>query len=216
MVPTPVGNLEDITLRALRVLKEVNLILCEDTRTSSILLQRHNITTPLKAFHQFNEHRQLEHFINALAHGEQIALISDAGTPGISDPGFLLVREASRKGIQVTCLPGPTAFVPALILSAFPCERFRFIGFLPHKKGRQRMLKTLVDDSETLILYESPHRLLKLLSTLLELMPNRDIAIIREISKTFEQVLRGTPEKLIAYFSSHAPKGEIVVVISSL
>lgn len=216
MVPTPIGNLEDITLRALRILKEVDFILCEDTRTSRILLQRHNINTPLKAFHQFNEHRQLNHYIEILEQGQNIALISDAGTPGISDPGFLLVREASQKGLQITCLPGPTAFVPALVLSAFPCERFRFIGFLPHKKGRQSMLNTLTHEQDTTIIYESPHRLIKLLSALHELMPERDIAVIREISKTFEQVKKGNAKTLVNYFNAQVPKGECVVVISSL
>ena len=216
VVPTPIGHLDDITLRALRVLSEVDLILCEDTRTSRVLLNHHGISTALKAFHMFNEHQQLNNCLSLLKQGRSIALISDAGTPGISDPGFLLVREAAREGIKYTCLPGATAIIPALVLSAFPSDCFRFIGFLPHKKGRQKAIEELSQDPQTLVVYESPHRLIKLLEALSETIPDRSIAVVREISKTFESVVRGTVMEVKAHFSSMPPKGELVVIISSV
>jgi 16S rRNA (cytidine1402-2'-O)-methyltransferase len=215
LVPTPIGNLEDITLRAIRVLKEVDLILAEDTRSSKILLNHYNITTPLRSHHLFNEHSQVVSIVEELRLGTRVALITDAGTPAISDPGFLLVRECVRNSIEVESLPGATAFVPALVNSALACERFCFEGFLPHKKGRQTRLENLKDEARTMIFYESPHRLLKTLISFAEVFsPQRKASVSREISKLYEQTQRGTIEELIEYFSQKAIKGEIVIVVS--
>jgi 16S rRNA (cytidine1402-2'-O)-methyltransferase len=215
LVPTPIGNLEDITLRAIRVLKEVDLILAEDTRSSKILLNHYNITTPLRSHHLFNEHSQVVSIVEELRLGTRVALITDAGTPAISDPGFLLIRECVRNSIEVESLPGATAFVPALVNSALACERFCFEGFLPHKKGRQTRLESLKDEARTMIFYESPHRLLKTLISFAEVFsPQRKASVSREISKLYEQTQRGTIEELIEYFSQKAIKGEIVIVVS--
>jgi 16S rRNA (cytidine1402-2'-O)-methyltransferase len=214
IVPTPVGNLEDITLRAISVLKAVDLVLAEDTRTSSFLLQHLGISKPLRSYHQHNEHRILEEVIRDLNAGRNIALVSDAGTPGISDPGFLLIREAIAKGIHIISLPGPTAFVPALVNSGLPCNEFSFYGFLPQKKGRQTKLKMLAEEEKTFVLYESPFRLLKLLQELGEhLGQARKASVSRELTKVFEENKRGTLAELHSYFSSKTVKGEIVVVV---
>lgn len=214
LVPTPIGNLEDMTLRAIRILKEVDLILCEDTRTSKPLLKHFEILTPVISHHIFNEHEQLNQIINRLKSGENIALISDAGTPAVSDPGFLLVREAVKNEIEVETLPGATAFVPALVNSALPMDRFCFEGFLPHKKGRQTRLEKLAEEERTIILYESPHRLIKTLTQLSEcLSKDRRACVSREISKLYEENKRGSLEELIEYFSSKKIKGEIVICI---
>ncbi|MFT6054531.1 MAG: 16S rRNA (cytidine1402-2'-O)-methyltransferase, partial [Roseivirga sp.] len=191
LVPTPIGNLEDITLRAIRILNEVNVILAEDTRTSGKLLKHHNISKPLQSYHIFNEHKTVEQLINRMKSGETFALISDAGTPSISDPGFLLVREVIKAGIEVNCLPGATAFVPALVNSGLPSDRFVFEGFLPHKKGRHTRLLKLVEEERTIILYESPHRLIKCLEQLKEYLGDRNASVSREISKMFEETARG-------------------------
>jgi 16S rRNA (cytidine1402-2'-O)-methyltransferase len=214
LVPTPIGNLEDMTLRAIRVLREVAVILAEDTRTSRRLLDHFEIKTPLRAFHSHNEHAKLERVVEELASGADMALISDAGTPGISDPGFLLSRECQRRGIPVTCLPGPTAFVPALVASGLPCDTFHFEGFLPHKKGRQTRLKYLSALPHTFVLYESPFRLLKCLEELsAHCEPERPACVAREISKLHEELKSGTLSELLAHFSSKDVKGEIVVVV---
>lgn len=215
LIPTPIGNLEDITLRALRMLKECDLILAEDTRTSGNLLKHLGISKPMASFHIHNEHQKLAGFIHQLKEGKTICLVSDAGTPAISDPGFLLVREAIREGIEVQCLPGPTAFVPALVCSGFPTDRFLFEGFLPQKKGRQTRIREMLAQDCTVVLYESPHRMLRLLE---ELQSNgigeRRISVSREISKHFEETLRGTAAELIRHFSEKAPKGEFVLCLS--
>ncbi|MDY0053443.1 MAG: 16S rRNA (cytidine(1402)-2'-O)-methyltransferase [Bacteroidales bacterium] len=214
LIPTPIGNLEDITLRAIRILKEVDLILCEDTRTSKPLLKHFEISTPLLSYHIFNEHQKIESIIDRIKMGENIGLISDAGTPGISDPGFLLVREAVKNGIEVDTLPGATAFVPALVNSALPMDRFCFEGFLPHKKGRQTRLEKLKEEERTIILYESPHRLIKTLTQLSEYLgSDRQASVSREISKMFQENKRGSLESLIEYFSSKTIKGEIVICV---
>ena len=214
VVPTPIGNLEDITLRALRVLKEVTVVLAEDTRTSRRLLDHYGITTPLRAFHAFNEHAVVERIVDELASGVEIALISDAGTPGISDPGFLLLRECVRQGIPVSCLPGPTALIPALVQSGLPCDKFWFEGFLPHKKGRQTRLTALAQLSQTIILYESPQRLCKTLGQLAEAMgKDRPAAVVRELSKLHEETARGTLSSLMAHFAEKNVKGEIVIIV---
>lgn len=214
LIPTPIGNLEDITLRAIRILKEVDLILCEDTRTSKPLLKHFEISTPLLSYHIFNEHQKIESIINRIKMGENIGLISDAGTPGISDPGFLLVREAVKNGIEVDTLPGATAFVPALVNSALPMDRFCFEGFLPHKKGRQTRLEKLKEEERTIVLYESPHRLIKTLTQLSEYLgSDRQASVSREISKMFQENKRGSLEGLIEYFSSKTIKGEIVICV---
>ena len=214
IVPTPIGNLEDITLRAINTLKSVDLILAEDTRTSSFLLRHLEISKPLKSYHQHNEHKIVEELISGLSTGKNIALISDAGTPGISDPGFLLIREALAQGLQVTSLPGATAFVPALINSGLPCNEFSFYGFLPQKKGRQSRLKLLEKEEKTFILYESPFRLVKLLQELkMHLGAGRKAAVCRELTKLFEETKRGSLEELITFYSAKAVKGEIVVVV---
>lgn len=214
LIPTPIGNLEDITLRAIRILNEVDLILCEDTRTSKPLLKHFEISTPLLSYHIFNEHQKIESIIDRIKMGENIGLISDAGTPGISDPGFLLVREAVKNGIEVDTLPGATAFVPALVNSALPMDRFCFEGFLPHKKGRQTRLEKLKEEERTIILYESPHRLIKTLTQLSEYLgSDRQASVSREISKMFQENKRGSLESLIEYFSSKTIKGEIVICV---
>ena len=214
VVPTPVGNMEDITLRALRVLKEADLILAEDTRTSSVLLKHYDIHTPLKSHHKFNEHETSEAMAERIASGETVALISDAGTPCISDPGFMLVRACVDKGVEVQCLPGATAFVPALVDSGLPNDRFYFEGFLPQKKGRQTRLKELATLTHSIIIYESPFRLVKTLEQLAEYMgADRRASVSREISKIHENTQRGTLEELAAYYKATPPKGEIVIII---
>jgi 16S rRNA (cytidine1402-2'-O)-methyltransferase len=214
LIPTPVGNLEDITLRALRLLKECDLVLAEDTRTSGNLLKLLGISKPLASFHIHNEHQKLAGFIRQLKEGKMLCLVSDAGTPAISDPGFLLVREAIKEGIEVQCLPGPTAFVPALVCSGFPTDRFVFEGFLPQKKGRQTRIREMLAQECTIVLYESPHRILRLME---ELQTNglgeRRVSVSREISKHFEETIRGTAAELHAHFNTQAPKGEFVVCV---
>jgi 16S rRNA (cytidine1402-2'-O)-methyltransferase len=214
IVPTPIGNLEDITLRAIRVLKEVDLILAEDTRKSGILLKHLNIDKKMFAHHQHNEHKTVELISERIANGEKIALITDAGTPGISDPGFLLIRECIAKGIEVECLPGATAFVPALVNSGLPSDTFCFEGFLPQKKGRQTKIKSLINEPRTIILYESPHRLVKALEQLIEFFgPSRNASVSRELTKMFEENKRGTLQELLDHFKAKTIKGEIVIVI---
>jgi 16S rRNA (cytidine1402-2'-O)-methyltransferase len=217
IVPTPVGNLEDITLRALRILKEVDLILAEDTRTSSILLEHYDVHTPLKSHHKFNEHETSDEMAVRIAAGMSVALISDAGTPCISDPGFLLVRACVEKGVEIQCLPGATAFVPALVDSGLPNDRFYFEGFLPQKKGRQTRIKQLAELTHTMIIYESPFRLVKTLEQLAEFMGNnRRASVSREISKLHEDTQRGTLEELIVHFKQTPPKGEIVLIVEGI
>jgi len=214
IVPTPVGNMEDMTFRAVRMLKEADLILAEDTRTSGVLLKHYGIQNRLQSHHKFNEHGTSAAIVERLQAGETVALISDAGTPGISDPGFFLVREAVRAGIEVQTLPGATAFVPALVSSGLPCDRFCFEGFLPQKKGRQSRIEALADEPRTIIFYESPYRLVKLLQQLAESFgSDRQASVCREISKVHEESRRGTLAELIAHFTETAPKGEIVVVV---
>ena len=216
LVPTPIGNLEDITLRALRVLKEVDLILAEDTRTSGKLLKHYEIATQIRAYHLNNEHAVLSSIVALMQQGQQLALITDAGSPGISDPGFLLVRECWREGIEVEALPGATALIPAITESGFPCDRFVFEGFLPPKKGRQKRLQALLEEERTVILYESPHRLLRLLEELLQYVgeSERLIAVAHELTKVYAFMKRGTPQELLTYFTEHEPKGEFVVLIA--
>ncbi len=214
IVPTPVGNMEDMTQRALRVLREANLILAEDTRTSGVLLKHFDITTPMRSYHKFNEHAATAQFIEMLESGETIALISDAGTPGISDPGFMLSRACREAGIEVECLPGATAFVPALVASGLPCDRFVFEGFLPPKKGRATRIDELAAEERTVIIYESPLRLVKTLEQLAAAFgADRKAAVCREISKLHETIHRGTLGELSEYFSQNQPRGEIVIVI---
>ena len=215
LIPTPVGNMEDITLRALRLLKEVDLILAEDTRTSAKLLKHYDIATPLLSHHKFNEHQQVDRIAERIEKGENIALISDAGTPGISDPGFLLTRKCIERGIETECLPGATAFVPALVNSGLPCDRFCFEGFLPQKKGRQKKLNALTEEERTMIFYESPYRLAKALEQMSGVFgPNRYACVAREISKVFEQFKRGTLSELSAYYGKNPAKGEIVLIVA--
>lgn len=214
LVPTPIGNLEDITLRALRILKEVDLILAEDTRTSGKLLKHYEINKPLSSYHIFNEHKTVERLIDKLSEGQVIALISDAGTPSISDPGFLLVRECLKADIKVECLPGATAFVPALVKSGLPSDKFIFEGFLPHKKGRQTRLEKLAHEERTIILYESPHRLIKCLGQLIDhLGGDRQASVSRELTKLHEETVNDTLEGLKSYFEKATVKGEIVIII---
>jgi 16S rRNA (cytidine1402-2'-O)-methyltransferase len=216
LVPTPVGNLEDITLRALRILREVYFILSEDTRTTGNLLKHYEIGTRLIAHHAFNEHRNLAGIIGRLKEGATAALVSDAGTPGISDPGFLLVRGCLEAGLEVETLPGPTALIPALVNSGLPCDSFFFAGFLPHKKGRQTRLKELAGLHTTVILYESPHRLVKTLEQLSEYFgPDRKASVSRELTKIHEENARGTLEELIRRFTARRVKGEIVIVVDN-
>ena len=214
IVPTPVGNMEDMTFRAIRVLKEVDLVLAEDTRTSGILLKHYEIKNQLMSHHKFNEHGTSAGIVGRLLAGENVALISDAGTPGISDPGFFLVREAVRAGVEVQCLPGATAFVPALVASGLPCDRFVFEGFLPQKKGRQTRLEALREEQRTMVFYESPYRLVKTLQQLAEVFgSDRQVSVCREISKVHEESVRGTLSEVIAHFTATPPKGEIGVVV---
>lgn len=215
VVPTPVGNLEDMTFRAIRILKEADLVLAEDTRTSGILLKHFEIKNAMKSYHKFNEHKTVEGIINRLKAGETIALVSDAGTPGISDPGFLVVRECVKNDIEVQCLPGATAFVPALVASGLPDERFCFEGFLPQKKGRMTRLNALTEETRTMIFYESPYRLVKTLTQFAELFgPERKVSVCREISKIHEESVRGTLQEVVAHFTANEPRGEIVIVLA--
>ena len=214
LVPTPIGNLEDITLRAIRILEESDLILAEDTRTSGKLLKHLDVSTNMQSFHMHNEHKVLDRIIEKLKMGSQIALISDAGTPGISDPGFLLVRACVEEGIETECLPGATALIPALVQSGFPTDRFIFEGFLPPKKGRQTRLKLWAEEPKTIVFYESPHKIAKTLLQMQEFVGGeRRISVSRELSKKFEETVRGTVNELIAHFSEKPPKGEFVVVL---
>ena len=214
IVPTPIGNLQDITLRALEMLKKVDLILAEDTRTSSKLLNHYGIQKPVTPFHQHNEHQVLQHLISQLGNGKTMALVTDAGTPGISDPGFLLVRECIRAGIKIECLPGATAFVPALVNSGLPSDRFCFEGFLPLKKGRHTLLTKLSTEERTIILYESPVRLVKTLKDLIEYFgAERQCSVSRELTKVFEENVRGSLQEVLHHFSEKSVKGEIVVIL---
>lgn len=212
LVPTPVGNLDDITLRAIKVLKESDLILAEDTRTSSKLLNHLEIRVPMRSHHQHNEHKTSDNVIEDLKSGQNIALISDAGTPGISDPGYLLVKAAAEADVRVECLPGPTAIIPALVVSGLPCNRFYFEGFLPHKKGRQTRWKYLAEMECTFTIYESPYRVVKSLEQALEFLGDRQCATVREISKKFEEVNRGKVSEVLEHFKNKNPKGEFVIV----
>lgn len=217
LVPTPVGNLKDITFRAVEVLQSVDIILCEDTRTSSNLLKHYKINKPLKAYHKHNEHKVANGFVKQILAGENIAVITDAGTPGISDPGYLLLKNCIENGVSIECLPGATAFVPALINSGFSSEKFVFEGFLPHKKGRQTRLQLLSTESRTIVFYESPHRLIKTLTQLKEFFgEERKAAVCRELTKMFEETIRGTFEELIHYYQENTLKGEIVLVVEGL
>lgn len=214
IVPTPVGNLGDITMRAVEVLRSVSIILAEDTRTSAVLLKHLGIATPMRSHHKFNEHQTAAQVADLIAAGQSVALISDAGTPGISDPGFLLVRTCVERGIDVECLPGATAFVPALVNSGLPCDRFVFEGFLPQKKGRVKRITALRDEERSIVFYESPFRLIKLLQQLAEVMgAERRVSVSREISKLHEQTVRGTLQQVIEHFEQQGVKGEIVVVL---
>lgn len=215
LVPTPIGNLKDITLRAIEVLKSVDVILAEDTRTTGKLLKHYEIHRPLQSYHVFNEHKTVERLLERLENGEQMALVSDAGTPGVSDPGFLLVRAAKEAGLEINCLPGATAFVPALVNSGLPTDRFTFEGFLPHKKGRKTRIENLLEESRTMIFYESPHRLAKTLLQFSEAFgPDRMASVSREMTKIYEENVRGTLQELIAYYEIHPIKGEIVIVLA--
>lgn len=215
LVPTPVGNLGDMTYRGVEVLRSVDLILAEDTRTSRVLMQHYDIKTPMQSYHIFNEHQAVHGLVERLQGGETIALVTDAGTPGISDPGFLLVREAIKEGVEVECLPGATAFVPALVQSGLPCDRFVFLGFLPHKKGRQTALHALADEVRTMIIYESPYRLVKLLEELKGVLgEERLVSVSREISKLHAETVRGTLAEVLAHFATGEVRGEIVVVVA--
>ena len=214
LVPTPIGNLEDITLRALKVLEQADVVLAEDTRTSGVLCKHFNISTPLQAYHKDNEHKVVQNIIYQIQSGKKMALISDAGTPGISDPGFLLVRSCLENNIEVECLPGATAFVPALVNSGFPCDKFVFEGFLPHQKGRQKRLLALANEHRTIIFYESPYRILKLLKELSEHFgAERSVSISRELTKKFEETYRGSIASALEHFTVKVPKGEFVVVV---
>lgn len=214
IVPTPIGNLEDITLRALRILKEVDIILAEDTRTSGNLLKHFEIDNKLMSYHQHNEHGVLPKMISLLQEGKNLALVTDAGTPGISDPGYLLIRECVRHNLPIEPLPGATAFVPALLKSGFPCDEFVYIGFLPQKKGRQTAVQKIAEDERTTVMYESPHRLIKLLEQLLEFCDaERKISVSRELTKKFEETINGTVTELLQHFLQHEPRGEFVVVV---
>ena len=216
IVPTPVGNLEDITLRALRVLKEADLILAEDTRTSGILLKHYDIHNHMQSYHKFNEHKTVEYLVERMKAGQTLALISDAGTPGISDPGFLLARECAKEGVEVQCLPGATAFVPALVASGLPCDKFVFEGFLPQKKGRQSRLKELAAEDRSIVFYEAPYRVVKTLMQFREIFGgSRDVAVCREISKVHEQIVRGSIDNAIEHFNAVEPKGEFVIIVGA-
>ncbi len=214
LVPTPIGNLEDITLRALRILKEVDVILAEDTRNTGMLLKHLQIQKPLHSHHAFNEHQTVNHLIERMRKGEKMALVSDAGTPAISDPGFLLVRACLQNEVTVECLPGPTAFVPALVKSGLPSDRFVFEGFLPQKKGRQTRLQFLAEEERTMIFYESPYRLVKTLTQFAEVFgPERLASVSRELTKLYEETVNGSLQEIIAHFGGHTVKGEIVIVV---
>ncbi|MEQ6168479.1 16S rRNA (cytidine(1402)-2'-O)-methyltransferase [Ekhidna sp. MALMAid0563] len=213
LVPTPIGNLADMTYRAVEVLKNVDLILAEDTRTSGVLLKHYDIGTPAQSFHAHNEHKKVEETILKLKEGRSIAQISDAGTPGISDPGFLLVREALANEIPVDSLPGATAFIPALVKSGFPCDRFVFEGFLPHKKGRQTRIESIKEETRTVVYYESPHRLLKTLQQFKEILGERNVSVSRELTKKFEETVTGPIDDVLTYFSTKSIKGEFVIVL---
>ena len=213
LVPTPVGNFEDITMRALRILREADLILAEDTRTSGNLLRHFDIKNAMLSYHKFNEHQTVESVVNRLRGGETVAVVSDAGTPGISDPGFLVAREAIRAGIEVITLPGATAMVPALVSSGLPCDRFCFEGFLPQKKGRQSRLKALATEPRTMVFYESPHRVVKALAQMIEVFgAERPVSVCREISKIHEESVRGTLAEALEHFQTNEPRGEFVIV----
>jgi len=215
IVPTPIGNLEDMTIRAIRVLKEADLILAEDTRTSGFLLKHFEISTPMQSHHKFNEHKTVSSIAQRIKGGMTVALISDAGTPAISDPGFLVVRECIEQGVEVECLPGATAFVPALVASGLPNDRFYFEGFLPQKKGRQTKLTELAEQTATMVFYESPYRVLKTLTQFAEFFgADRQASVSREISKKFEETVRGTLAELVEHFTQHPPKGEFVIVVA--
>jgi 16S rRNA (cytidine1402-2'-O)-methyltransferase len=215
LVPTPIGNLKDITLRAIEVLKSVDVILAEDTRTTGRLLKHLEIQRPLQSYHIFNEHKTVERLLERLGNGEQMALVSDAGTPAISDPGFLLVRAVREAGMTVNCLPGPTAFVPALVNSGLPADRFTFEGFLPHKKGRKTRIEGLVDETRTMVFYESPHRLMKSLLQFSEAFgEDRMACVSRELTKIYEENIRGTLKELILYYQENPVKGEIVLTVA--
>lgn len=215
LVPTPVGNLEDITMRALRILKEADLVLAEDTRTSGNLLKHFDIRVPMQSYHKFNEHQTVQHVVDRLLAGETVAVVSDAGTPGISDPGFLVAREAIRAGVEVITLPGATAFVPALVSSGLPCDKFCFEGFLPQKKGRATRLEQLKDEERTIIFYESPYRIVKTLQQFIEVFgAERQVSVCREISKIHEESVRGTLDEALSHFQEHEPRGEFVIVLS--
>ena len=217
VVPTPVGNLEDMTFRAIRVLKEADLILAEDTRTSGFLMKHFGIETPMHSHHKFNEHKTVDSVVQRIKSGQVVALISDAGTPAISDPGFLIVRQCVENDIDVECLPGATAFVPALVASGLPNDRFCFEGFLPQKKGRQTKINNLKTETRTMIFYESPFRLVKTISQLAEALgADRKASVSREISKLFEETKRGTLAELLVWFNEHPPKGEIVIIVAGL
>ena len=214
IIPTPVGNLEDITLRALRILGEVETIFAEDTRVTKKLLDHYNINKPIMSYHQYNEHHQLSRYIDIIERSTGIALVSDAGTPSISDPGFLIIRECIKQNIEIECLPGATAFVPALVNSGFPSDKFYFYGFLPHKKGRKTAIEKLINISETIILYESPFRLIKTLEELKNLCEEtRQVCVCRELTKIYEEIIRGTITEVLSYFSAKTVKGEIVIVL---
>ena len=214
IVPTPIGNLEDITLRSINVLIDSDLVLCEDTRRSKILMSHYKINTQLKSFHKFNEHKEVDSIVDQIKEGKKISLISDAGTPGISDPGFLIVRTCIESEIEIECLPGATAFVPALINSGIPSDKFVFEGFLPVKKGRKTRLETLSNEERTMIFYESPHKILKTLNDFkLNFGPERKISISRELTKVYEENIRGTVEEVISFFGEKKIKGEIVIVV---
>ncbi|MFH6603196.1 16S rRNA (cytidine(1402)-2'-O)-methyltransferase [Maribacter algicola] len=215
LVPTPIGNLEDVTLRAMRILKEVDIILAEDTRTTGKLLQHFQIKTPMQSHHMHNEHKTVDGLVNRIKQGETIALVSDAGTPAISDPGFLMVRACVENDIEVDCLPGATAFVPALVNSGLPSDKFVFEGFLPIKKGRQTRLKSLADETRTIVFYESPHKLLKTLANFVEYFgADRQISVSRELTKMYEETIRGTVSEVLKYYTDKPPKGEIVIVVA--
>ena len=217
IVPTPIGNLEDITLRSLRILKDSDLILAEDTRVSIKLLNHYNIKTPIQSFHMHNEHAKVYKYLEYLKKDKIISLVSDAGTPGISDPGYLLVRNALENKIKVSCLPGPTAFIPALVQSGLPCDRFIFEGFLPPKKGRLNRLKQMATESKTIVFYESPHKLLKLINQMIPIFGNnKKIGIVREISKLYESTFVGTIQEAKLFFEEQTPKGEFVIIVEGI
>lgn len=216
IVPTPIGNLEDITLRAIRILEEAEVIFAEDTRVTKKLLNHLNIKKLVLPFHAHNEHKSLARTIEIIKENDSAVIVSDAGTPGISDPGFLLIRECLKQGISLECLPGPAALIPAIVASGFPCDRFIFEGFLPHKKGRQTRLKAIAEEQRTIVLYESPHRLVKCLTQIVSFMgPERKVCVAREISKLYEEFKRGTALEIKEYYEANPPKGEIVIIIEA-